>query len=294
MTAKGRSRLTAETYRFTLAAFLAWLTGRRSDFLLATESDCVAFMTTRFDAGLTGKTLARDAAALRSFFSYLKIQRIRPDNPALRLESPRREKTIPRVLSPEQVDSLLGAISPDTPLGVRDRCLFELVYSCGLRVSEAVGLSLADVRLTEGFLFVRGKGNKERMVPFGEAAALWLNRYLHEARKAILGTKKTNALFVNARGTRLSRKGVWMKLQDPECLSGVSAKVHTLRHSFATHLLAGGADLRSVQELLGHADAATTQIYTHLENEALELYHCDIFDNYRANTERGDTIDSED
>lgn len=250
-------------------------------------------MASRFDSGLTGKTLSRDAAALRSFFTFLKIQKIRPDNPASRLESPKREKTIPRVLSPEQTDTLLDSISIDSPLGIRDRCLFELVYSCGLRISEAVGLSVNDVRLAEGFLFVRGKGDKERMVPFGDTASLWLKRYLAEARGAILGRHKSSALFVNARGTRLSRKGAWHKFQAPKNLSGVPSKLHTLRHSFATHLLSGGADLRSVQELLGHADIATTQIYTHLENEALELYHKDIFDDYRAGTVTGDTTDLE-
>jgi len=293
VTGKGRSIQTAETYLGTLRIFFSWLEERRIGPLAVTEAECGAFMASRFDAGLTGKTLSRDAAALRSFFSYLKTQRLREDNPAARLESPRRERTIPRVLSPDQVDTLLDSIATDSPLGIRDRCLFELVYSCGLRISEAVALGIHDVRLSEGFLFVKGKGNKERMVPFGTDAAQWLHRYLNDARPVILGRRKSNALFVNARGDRLSRKGAWTKLQDPKSLSGIQAKIHTLRHSFATHLLAGGADLRSVQELLGHADVSTTQIYTHLENETLELYHKDIFDDYRAGAVTDDTMNPE-
>lgn len=250
-------------------------------------------MEARCNAGISGKTLARDTAAVRSFFKWLKRSGYRPDDPSEVLESPRREFTIPRVLTPEQIDSLLASINTTVPLGVRDRCLFELLYSCGLRSSEAVTLSLSDLRMEERFLFVRGKGGKERMLPFGSAAAEWLNRYISESRPAILGRRRSQALFVNARGGRLSRKGIWYLLQNLEAKTGITSKVHTLRHSFATHLLAGGADLRSVQELLGHADLATTQIYTHLENDTLELYHRDIFDSFQAPRRLGDINDPE-
>lgn len=293
MTGRGRSPLTAETYRLTVDTFVKWLAERNRDPLSAEERDCIDFMTARFDAGLTGKTLARDAAALRSFFSFLRIRRMRLDNPAIRLDSPRRESTIPRVLSPEQIDSLLDAIDQGSPLGIRDRCLFELIYSCGLRASEAANLSLSDVRLTEKILFIRGKGDKERMVPYGNAAALWLERYIREARPAILLRRRSSALFLNFRGGRLSRKGIWDRLQDIETKSGIETKVHTLRHSFATHLLAGGADLRSVQELLGHADVSTTQIYTHLDNDELGMYHGDIFDRFQAPDHTECTTDTE-
>lgn len=285
--------MTAETYRLTVDSFAAWLAASGRDPVSASEADCVEFMTRRFDAGLTGKTLARDAAALRSFFTFLKLRRLRSDNPASRLESPRRESTIPRVLSPEQVDLLLAAIDTATPLGVRDRCLFELVYSCGLRASEAVNLSLSDVRRTEKVIFVRGKGDKERMVPYGDAAAYWIERYVAVSRPEILSNRRSSALFLNSRGGRLSRKGIWARLQALETISGIESKVHTFRHSFATHLLAGGADLRSVQELLGHADISTTQIYTHLENDALEMYHADIFDSFQAADDPERTTDTE-
>ncbi len=185
------------------------------------------------------------------------------------------------MLSPEQVDRFLAAIPIDTPYGIRDRALFELVYSCGMRVGETVSLSLQALHFKEKVIVVRGKGDKERMIPFGTAAEKWLSLYLAEARGKLLGTRVSAALFINNRGTRLSRKGIWKRFQDIEALSGIEAKVHTLRHSFATHLLAGGADLRSVQELLGHADISTTQIYTHVENDALRMYHAEFFDNFK-------------
>jgi len=272
---------------------VSWLSERGRDPLSAQDSDCVAFMETRANSGISGKTLARDTAAVRSFFRWLKVSGYRKEDPSAALESPRREFTIPRVLSPDQVDSLLSSIDTTGPLGIRDRCLFELIYSCGLRSSEAVSLSLSDIRMEERFVFVRGKGGKERMLPFGAAAAEWLKRYLSDSRQVILGRKRSQALFVNARGGRLSRKGIWYLLQELEAKTGITSKVHTLRHSYATHLLSGGADLRSVQELLGHADLATTQIYTHLENDTLELYHRDIFDSFQAPRQLGDINDSE-
>jgi len=242
-------------------------------------------MVERSDNGIGGKTAARDIAALRSFFRFLVLERLRKDNPADALESPSRQRNLPRVLSPEQVDALLAAIPLDTPNGMRDRSLFELVYSCGLRVSEAVSLSVPDIHFKERLILVHGKGSKERLVPFGEPAEKALRAYLGAARKELLGTRVSSAVFVNNRGARLTRKGIWMRFQEIEARSGVTSKIHTLRHSFATHLLAGGADLRSVQDLLGHADVATTQIYTHIENESLKMYHGDFFDNYVPESE---------
>lgn len=210
------------------------------------------------------------------------LERIRADNPADLLESPSREKKLPRVFTPEQVDEFLAAIPQDNSYGIRDRALFELVYSCGLRVSEAVSLSLSDIHFSGQTVIVHGKGNKDRMIPFGGEAERYLRLWLETARPELAGTHVSKAVFLNNRGMRLSRKGIWKRFQEIEARSGISGKIHTLRHSFATHLLAGGADLRTVQELLGHADVSTTQIYTHVENDALQMYHADIFDNYRA------------
>jgi integrase/recombinase XerD len=283
---EARARATAETYAVTVNLFLEWLEKSALAIETVDTRSCIDFVISRSDRGVSGKTLARDIAALRSFFRFLILERIRSDNPADLIESPSREKKLPRVFSPEQVDAFLVAIPLDSPLGVRDRTLFELIYSCGLRASEAVALSLSDIHFAARTIIVHGKGSKERMVPFGGEAERWLKTWLEGSRGEILGRKTTNAVFVNARGARLSRKGIWLRFQEIEARSGVTGKVHTLRHSFATHLLAGGADLRTVQDLLGHADVATTQIYTHVEDEALQLYHADFFDNYRAEDEK--------
>jgi integrase/recombinase XerD len=181
------------------------------------------------------------------------------------------------VLSPEGVDALLGHIDTGDALGVRDRALFELIYSSGLRVSEAAGLLVANLHMEEGFLIVRGKGDKERIVPFGRDAQKWLREWLQNWRPSLVGRRAVPTVFVNSRGKPLSRKGMWFRFQGAEAASGVEAKVHTLRHSFATHLLSGGADLRSVQELLGHADLKTTQIYTHLTDRTLGEAHGKYF-----------------
>jgi integrase/recombinase XerD len=290
VTGEARSRSTALTYGGTVSLFLEWLAARGLDPATVDVSGCVAFAVSRSDSGITGRTLARDIAALRSFFRYLALERIRIDNPADLLECPSREKKLPRVFSPEQVDAFLAAIPLDTPNGMRDRALFELVYSCGLRVSEVVSLSLGDIHFPERVVIVHGKGNKERLVPFGGEAERWLKLWLAEPRSAMTGNHaarsasqgSSQAVFVNNRGKRLSRKGIWKRFQEIEARSGLTGKVHTLRHSFATHLLAGGADLRTVQELLGHADVSTTQMYTHVEDDALQMYHADFFDNYRA------------
>ena len=180
-------------------------------------------------------------------------------------------------MSPEQVDALLNAIQTKDDLGVRDRALFELIYSCGLRISEVATLYRENVHLEERLLLVLGKGSKERIVPFGDTAFYWLSKWIFESRPKIIGNRQVREVFVNYKGEPLSRKGIWKRFQELESLSGVTAKVHTLRHSFATHLLSGGADLRSVQELLGHSDLSTTQIYTHVNNEELELYHKEFF-----------------
>ena len=283
ISAEARAQLTAQTYLGTLKLFQQQL---GTDHLIedASEKDCIDFILARAQEGVTGKTLAKDRAALRSFYRFLQLENIRADNPAEQLENPRREKTLPPVLSPEQVDTLLAAIPLDTPNGIRDRALFELIYSAGLRVSEAAALSLEDIFFNEQLIKVSGKGGKERIVPFGAQAEQSLTVYLQTARPLLLNpavsqhTVTAGAVFLNCRGNRLTRKGIWKRLQDFERLSGVTTKIHTLRHSYATHLLAGGADLRSVQCLLGHSSITTTQIYTHIEDKDLAAYHRRFFE----------------
>jgi integrase/recombinase XerD len=222
---------------------------------------------------IDSRSVAKAISALRSFFRFVVDTQIRPDNPAALLELPRRVQRIPQVLPQQKVEQLLDKIPVDTHLGLRDRALFELIYSTGLRISEVVNMDLTDVYFSERIARVRGKGDKERLVPFGEEAAYWLKRYLKEVRYVLSRGKNNGALFLGRSGRRLSRKGIWKNYANLARMIGVSTKVHTLRHSYATELLAGGADLRSVQELLGHADISTTQIYTHVDTALLREQH---------------------
>ena len=254
----------------------------------ATEEDCIGFISNRAKTGIMAKTIAKDIAALNSFFRFLVMEGVRSDNPAENIDRPRREKTLPRVLSAQEIDKLLDSIPLDTPNNIRDRALFELIYSAGLRVSEIVNLKLDDIFYNENLIKVTGKGNKERIVPFGSAAKYWLKRYMEESRCVLLKSKHaentlvSGSVFLNNRGGALTRKGIWKRMNELSDLCGIETKVHTLRHSYATHLLAGGADLRSVQCLLGHSDISTTQIYTHIEDKSLEMYHNTFFDKSRG------------
>ena len=195
----------------------------------------------------------------------------------LLLDRPKIHREIPKVLDINQIEKLLGAIDTTTLLGQRDDALFELIYSCGLRISEACDLTTAHVHLNEHLILVHGKGDKERLIPFGGKAEEKLTNYIKNVRPLLVKEKVVPQLFVNYKGDPISRKGVWKRFQELEVISGVDSKVHTLRHSFATHLLAGGADLRSVQELLGHSDLSTTQIYTHVTDCQLENIHEKFF-----------------
>lgn len=278
ITSEGRSDLTAETYRQAVALFEKWCI--ENEVALSTMT--VRHLTMYFAFRRTNAdelTVARDISAVRSFGTYLVRNGIWEENISLLLERPAAHRALPRVLTIEQVEALLSAIDVSTPLGVRDRALFELIYSSGLRISEASGLELKNVHMHERILWIRGKGDKERLVPFGEEALFWLNRWLNEARPLIIGTKAVPWVFVNYQGKQFSRKGMWKRFKEIELLVGLDAKVHTLRHSFATHLLAGGADLRSVQEMLGHSDLSTTQIYTHVSADDLKSYHSEYFPN---------------
>ena len=220
-----------------------------------------------------GRSAAKAVSALRSFFRFLCVEGIRGDNPAAILEMPRREFRLPNVLKRQKIEVLLEATAISKPLGLRNRAIYELIYSAGLRVSEAVGINLNDVFMDENMIRVKGKGNKERMVIFGGEAAFWLKRYISEVRPLLAKHLHPKALFLGKSGKRLSRKGIWKNYALLAVIAGTGSKLHTLRHSFATELLAGGADLRQVQELLGHADLATTQIYTHVDVSLLRENH---------------------
>lgn len=277
MLVERRSRQTASTYCISVEEFLNWCAEEHLKLASVTVRNLTYYIVWRKTQGSTELTLAKDISALRAFGSYLVRLGIWSENFALMLDRPKAVRTLPRVLSVNQVDNLLGSIDISKPLGVRDAALFELIYSCGLRISEAAGLLVQNVHLNEQLILVCGKGDKERLVPFGETAKHKLVAYLNDVRPNLVGKRAVSEVFVNYRGEPMSRKGIWKRFQDYEAVSGVHAKVHTLRHSFATHLLAGGADLRSVQELLGHSDLATTQIYTHVDDAQLRNSHTKYF-----------------
>ena len=280
----GKSISTAQTYCFAVEIFLNWLKSENKDIFSVEMSDLIKYLVWRQTQGMDSLTVAKDISSLRSFGTYLTRNQIWKENLALELDRPKAEKTLPKVLSIEEVDALLNCIDVSTDLGIRDRALFELIYSCGLRISEVSNLLLQNLHLKERIIWVTGKGNKERLVPFGSDAEFWLKKWL-EVRPKIVGSKSVPTIFVNYQGKPFSRKGIWKRFQELEVLSGVNSKVHTLRHSFATHMLSGGADLRSVQELLGHSDLSTTQIYTHIDADDLKDYHKEYFPNRSSDKE---------
>jgi integrase/recombinase XerD len=270
---RGLSPTTVATYAAEARAFQAFLAAAGRTAAAARAEDVGSYIVSRQVDRVDPRTLAKAASAIRSFYRFLVLEGKIPANPARLVESPRVAMRIPRVLEADEIDRLLEASDPATPIGIRDRALFECIYSCGLRVSEAVGLTVDRVSLAEGLLRVMGKGSRERMVPLGGRAIAAIRGYLLDARPALAGRRQVDALFLSRAGRKLSRKTVWKSFKHLALRAGLEAKVHTLRHSFATHLLQGGADLRSVQELLGHADIATTQIYTHVSQEALRRTH---------------------
>jgi integrase/recombinase XerD len=270
-----RSLLTRECYRLEIRRFLDFLEARQKSLDGVDAVFLSAYLTIRRNNDkIDSRTAAKAVSALRSFFRFAMDERLVNDNPAFLLESPRRRARLPEVMDRETIEELLAKIDTSAPLGLRDRCLFELIYSAGLRVSEVAGLNIKDIDINGGMAKVKGKGNKERITLFGTEAALRLTEYLREARPKLAGkANKTNALFIGRNGKRLSRKGIWKNYAKSAAIAGTSSHLHTLRHSFATGLLKGGADLRTVQELLGHADLSTTQIYTHVDVGVLRENH---------------------
>jgi integrase/recombinase XerD len=220
----------------------------------------------------SSSTIHRKAACLRSFYKHLRREEMIDTDPTAALSAPRRSKKLPQVLNYSEVKRLLITPRGDAPAARRDRALLEVMYACGLRASETINLELSDVDLRQGFLRARGKGSKERLVPLGRQAIAALNAYLRDGRPKLVGERPEPKLFVNFRGGPLTRQGLYKIVQRHARTAGLAGRMspHTLRHSFATHLLAGGCDLRAVQEMLGHADISTTQMYTHLSGEQLK------------------------
>ena len=227
------------------------------------------------DLGLAPASVSRMISAVRGFFRFLVGEAYIAHDPSGQLETPKKWRTLPEVLSPEEVDRIIGSVSLDERLAFRDRALLEVAYGAGLRVSEWISLGIGDVQLDERIVRVIGKGNKQRLVPIGRRALAAVAIYTRELRPSLVRGAPTATLFVNARGAPLSRMGAWKLLRKYVDAAGITTRVtpHTLRHSFATHLLEGGADLRAVQDMLGHADIATTQLYTHVDRSYLQQVH---------------------
>ena len=270
-----RAPLTAETYRFEINRFLCWIAGEKLSLETACLADVSRYLAYRRSVdGIDSRSVAKAISALRSFFRFLQDDGLNGSADFVSLlQIPRRTDRLPLVHKKDDVDRLLSLISTESPLGIRNRALYELIYSAGLRISEAVSLNTETVFLSKFLARVMGKGSRERLVIFGPDAAHWLKRYMAEARPLLLKKRNSKALFVNRAGKRLSRKGIWKNYCALAIQAGLGTKLHTLRHTFATELLAGGADLRSVQELLGHADITTTQVYTHIDQSRLKESH---------------------
>jgi integrase/recombinase XerD len=281
---RGLSRNTLEAYRSDLLQYGRHLEANGAAALTATGAQVSDFLTelARGNAAADGgkppaspATLHRKAACLRSFYRHLRREGLLDSDPTAALSSPRRGKRLPEVLTRGEVQSLLSQPKGTDPVNLRDRALLEVMYASGLRASEVIGLEIPDVDLDEGLLRARGKGSKERVVPVGSAAVAAIRAYVSRGRPALVRMNPERALFVNFRGQSLTRQGLYKIVRRHALTVGLADRMspHTLRHTFATHLLSGGCDLRSVQEMLGHADVATTQLYTHLSSERLkEVY----------------------
>jgi integrase/recombinase XerD len=274
---KGLASNTLLSYENDLARFLAFLKKERVRWPAVTEETLIRFIHAQSRGGLSARSLARRVSALKSFFRFLALGGVMKKSPAARLSAPSTWRSLPKVLSVEEVEKLLAAPAGDKPQSVRDRALLEVLYGAGLRVSEAASLRLEDVNLEDGFLIVFGKGGKERVVPVNRTASGCVAKYLKEARPLLVKGDE-RSLFLTRLGRPFTRQGVWKVLRRYALKAGLGGKVHphVLRHSFATHLLERGADLRSVQLMLGHSQITTTQIYTHVSGERLRR----VYDRY--------------
>ncbi len=272
----GLSRNTIESYRRDLRQFSGWLAANRARRLArAQREDLLGYLAFKFQRKAAPRSAARLLSSLKRYYRHLlRENRIQAD-PTLQVEAPKLPRSLPKILTEEDVDALLGAPDVTAALGLRDKAMLEVLYASGLRVSELVTMTFAQLSEDVGVVRVMGKGAKERLVPVGEEALSWIRRYLHESRDEILKGRRVDALFVTSRGSSMTRQAFWHLIRRYAAKAGIRAAIspHTLRHAFATHLLNHGADLRVVQILLGHADISTTQIYTHVARERLKQLH---------------------
>lgn len=274
---KGLSPNTVASYRSDLAQYVAYLDDRGVTAPASiSEKHVRGFVRAKAESGVSGRSTARALSCVRGFHGYLTVDGRRTGDPTAGVDAPIVKRRLPDVLTVREVERLLDAVDTSVPLGIRDRAMLELAYGAGLRVSELVSIGFSNLAFDDGFVRLMGKGSKERIVPVGESAIDWTERYRRDVRPALAArAAPTDVVFLNARGRPMTRMGFWKILQKHVGRSGIRERVkpHTLRHSFATHLLEGGADLRAVQEMLGHSDISTTQIYTSVDREYLKEIH---------------------
>ena len=272
---KGLSRNTLASYRTDLLLFARWLQARQLALLAVTRLDVLDYLAARLQQGVNARSTARLLSCLRGFYRQQLRDGLIAVDPTLRIASPKLGRPLPKSLTEDDVDRLLAAPDAATALGLRDRTMLEVLYATGLRVTELVTLTLPQLGLRQGVVRVMGKGSKERLVPLGEEAVRWLERYLQEARPLLLDGAASEVVFPSQRGTVMTRQTFWHRLKHHVQVAGIAKPVspHTLRHAFATHLLNHGADLRVVQMLLGHSDLSTTQIYTHVARARMKQLH---------------------
>ncbi|MBF0271367.1 MAG: site-specific tyrosine recombinase XerD [Magnetococcales bacterium] len=273
---RGLANNTLEAYRNDLEGFAGFIAARGEGLLSVSREDLACWLEDLHQRGLAATSVARKLSAVRRLFRHLVEREVRADDPARLLSSPKRRRTLPKVLDEREVNELLAAPDDSTPLGLRDAAMLETLYATGMRVSELVTIGTQDLNAEMGFFRVVGKGDKERITLVGERALAMIARYVRSARPVLMqGCKPTPALFVTARGEPMTRQNFWYVIRRHAAMAGIVKTIspHGLRHSFATHLVKNGADLRGVQMLLGHADVSTTEIYTHVANERLKQVH---------------------
>ncbi len=273
---RGLSSNTLSAYRHDLEGLARWLRTNRSCSLLTAEREALlAYLAARMNEGAKPRSSSRLLSCIHGFYRHLVLSGRLQSDPSARIDAPRIGRQVPRSLSEQEVERLLKAPDVGTPLGLRDRSMLELMYACGLRVSELVQLQLGQVNLRQGVVRIAGKGGKERLIPLGEEAMSWLERYLGKGRMELLQERRSETLYVTQRGGGMTRQAFWYLIKRYASRAGITTELspHTLRHAFATHLLNHGADLRVVQMLLGHSDLSTTQIYTHVARARLQELH---------------------
>lgn len=274
---KGLSANTQESYRRDLSQFALWLAGCGGDLISADAALIQDYLNNRLQAQLSSRTAARFLSCLRGFYRYLLRENRLSENPLALIDNPKLSPSLPKSLTEADVEALLAAPDTDDPIGLRDRTMLEVLYACGLRVSELVGLTMSQVNLRQNVVRVMGKGSKERLIPMGEEAATWLQRYFREARPILLNNLPDEVVFPSSRAQPMTRQTFWYRIKHWASVAGIEKDLspHTLRHAFATHLLNHGADLRVVQLLLGHSDLSTTQIYTHVAKLRMKQQHAE-------------------